>query len=115
MQRDRAADGDARERHLSCDAERIEQACDIVGHRVDGKLAAHLLRQSGAAGVVTQHAAGSRKPWRHAVPALERAAHFVHQHQGAFALAAELVAQSCAVQFNEIHSAFSFYFLAESS
>ena len=57
MQRDRAADGDARERHLAGDAELVEQGCDIVGHGVDGKRAAHLLRQSGAAGVIAQHAA----------------------------------------------------------
>jgi hypothetical protein len=32
-----------------------------------------------------------RKPWCDIVPAFERTAHFVHQHQGAIAPAAQLV------------------------
>ena len=105
VQGDRAADGDARQRDLAGDAEMIEQGRDVVGHRIEGKLAAHLLRQSGAAGVIAQHAARSREPWRDVVPAFERAAHFVNQHQRAVAAAAQLAAQADAVGFNEIHPA----------
>ena len=54
MQRDRAADGNAHQRDLSCDAVAIEQGRDIVGHGIDGKLAPHLLRQARAAAIVTQ-------------------------------------------------------------
>ncbi len=69
------------------------------------RLAAHLLRQSGAAGVIAQHAARFCEPWRDVVPAFERAAHFVNQHQRAVAAAAQLAAQAGAVGFNEIHPA----------
>ena len=72
----------------------IEQGRDVVGHRIEGKLAAHLLRQSGAAGVVAQHPARFCEPWRDVVPAFERAAHFVNQHQRAVAAAAQLAAQA---------------------
>ena len=92
MQRDRTADGDTRQRHLAGDPESVEQRGDIVGHRIDAKLAAHLLRHSRPAGVIAQYAAGSRKPRCDIVPAFERAAHFVHEHQRAVALAAQLVA-----------------------
>ena len=86
-------------------AKLFEQGCDVVGHRIEGKLAAHLLRQSGAAGVVTQDAARFREPGRDVVPAFERAAHFVNQHQRAVAAAAQLAAQADAIGFNEIHAA----------
>ena len=92
MKRDRPADGDTRQRDLAGDPERIEQRRDIVGHRIDAKLAAHLLRHSGPSGVIAQYAAGFREPRCDVVPALERAAHFVHQHQRAVALAAQFVA-----------------------
>jgi hypothetical protein len=105
LKRDRAANGNTRQRYLACDSVVIEQRRDIVGHRVDVKLAAYFLRHAGAAAVIAQHAAGFRKLWRDVVPALQRAAHFVHQHQGALALAAELIAQGGAVQFNEFHAA----------
>ena len=105
MQGDRAADGDARKRDLAGDAKCIEQGCDIVGHRIEGELAAHFLRHSGTAGVVAQHAARFREPWRDVVPAFERAAHFVNQHQRAVAAAAQLAAQPDAIGFNEIHPA----------
>ena len=68
---------------IAGDPKFVEQACDVVGHRIEGKLAAHLLRQSSAAGVVAQHAARFGEPWRDVVPAFERAAHFVNQHQRA--------------------------------
>ena len=35
--------------------------------------------------VIAQYAARLCEPWRDVVPAFERAAHFVHQHQGAVA------------------------------
>ena len=92
MQRDRTADGDTRQRHLAGDPESVEQRSDIVGHRIDAKLAAHLLRHSRPAGVIAQYAAGFREPRCDVVPAFERAAHFVHKHQRAVALAAQLVA-----------------------
>ena len=103
VQRDRTADGDACERDLAGDSKMLEQGRDVVGHRVEGKLAAHLLRQSGTAGVVAQHPARFREPWRDVVPAFERAAHFMNQHQRAIAAAAQLAAQACAIGFNEIH------------
>jgi hypothetical protein len=105
VQGDRTADGDARKRDLAGDPKMIEQGRDVVGHRIEGKFAAHLLRQSGAAGVIAQHAARFRELWRDIVPAFERAAHFVNQHQRAVAAAAQLAAQACAVGFNEIHPA----------
>ena len=46
MKCDRTADGNTRQRHLAGDPESIEQRGDIVGHRIDAKLAAHLLRHS---------------------------------------------------------------------
>ena len=119
MQRDRTADGDSCKRDLAGDPELIEQGRDVVGHRIEGKFAAHLLRQSSAAGVIAQHAARFREPWRDVVPAFERAAHFVNQHQRAVAAAAQLAAQACAIGFNEIHSAppvffFNFLFVTAS-
>ena len=95
----------ARKRDLAGDPKMIEQGCDVVGHRIEGKLAAHLLRQSSAPGVIAQHPARFREPWRDVVPAFERAAHFVNQHQRAVAAAAQLAAQPDAVGFNEIHPA----------
>ena len=92
MQGDRTADGDPRKRDLAGDRKMIEQGCDVVGHRIEGKLAAHLLRQSGTAGVIAQDPARFREPWRDVVPAFERAAHFVNQHQRAVAAAAQLAA-----------------------
>ena len=44
MKRDRAADGNTGQRDLASDPERIEQRSDIIGHRIDAKLAVHLLR-----------------------------------------------------------------------
>ena len=102
MQRGRAADGDARQRDLARDAERIEQGGDVVGHRVDVQGAAHLLRHAGAAGVVAQHAA-RREPRHDLVPAFHRAAHLVHEHQRAVAGAGQFVAEPRAVDFDEIH------------
>ena len=54
MQGDRAADGNARQRDLSRNRVVIQQRGDIVGHRVERKLAAHLLRQARAAAIVAQ-------------------------------------------------------------
>ena len=88
MKGDRTTDGDTRKRYLAGDPDVIEQCCDIVGHRIDAKLAAHLLRHSCPAAVIAQYAARIRKPWCDVVPAFERAAHFVHEHQRAIALAA---------------------------
>ena len=93
MQGDRTADGDARQCDLAGDPKMIEQGCDVVGHRVEGEFAAHLLRHSSAAGVIAQHAARFREPWCDLVPAFERAAHFVNQHQRAVTAARELAAQ----------------------
>ena len=92
MQRDRTTDGDTRKRHLAGNPESIEQRRNIAGHRIDAKLATHLLRHSRPAGVIAQYAARFRQPWRDVVPAFERSAHFVNEHQRAVALAAELVA-----------------------
>ena len=104
MQGDRAADGNARQRDLSSNRVMIQKCCDIVGHRVERKLAAHLLRQARAAAIVAQDLPG-RREWRgNLVPAFERAAHLVHQHQRFRALAAELVAQAGAIDFGEIHA-----------
>jgi hypothetical protein len=105
MQGDRATDGDTRQRDFARYREIIEQRCDIVGHCVEGDFAARLLRQSGATGVVTQHAARCREPWRDVVPAFQRAAHFVNQNQRALALTAQLTAERDTVCLNEIHSA----------
>ena len=105
MQGDRAADGDTCKRDLAGDPKVIEQGCDVVGHRIEGELAAHLLRHSGAAGVIAQDPARFRELWCDIVPAFERAAHFVNQHQRAVAAAAQLAAQPDAIGFNEIHPA----------
>jgi hypothetical protein len=56
VQRNRAADGNAGQRHRAADAESVEERREIVGHGVDGKRTAHLLRQAGAARVIAQHA-----------------------------------------------------------
>ena len=105
MQGNRTADRDPRQCDLAGDPELIEQGRDVVGHRIEGKLAAHLLRHSGAAGVVAQDTARFRELWRDVLPAFERAAHFVNQHQRAVAAAAQLAAQPDAIGLNEIHPA----------
>ena len=106
MKCDRAADRHARKRHLAGDSERIEQRYDVGGHGIEAKLAAHLLRHAGPAGIVAQDAARSRELRNNLVPAFERAAHFVDEHQGTITLAAEFIPQRYAIQFNEVHSAF---------
>jgi hypothetical protein len=105
MQGDGAADGNARQRDLSRDGIVIQQRGDIVGHRVERKLAAHLLRQARAAAIVAQDLTGLRESRGDLVPAFKRAAHLVHQHQRFPALAAELVAQAGAIDFGEFHAA----------
>ena len=87
MQRGCAADRDARKRNLALDAERIEQGCDVVGHRVDVQFAANLLGHAGAARVVAQHTARCGQPRHDFVPAFQRAAHLVHEHQRVIACA----------------------------
>jgi hypothetical protein len=42
----------------------------------------------------------------HLVPAFERASHFVHEHQGALASAAQLIAERNTIEFDEAHLAF---------
>jgi hypothetical protein len=106
MQCDRAADGNARQRDFSGNSVVIEQGRYVVGHRVDGECAAYLLRQARPAAVVSQHPTGFRKPSRGVVPAFERAAHFVHQHQRALTPAVKRVAQPGAVDLSEFHAAF---------
>ena len=95
----------ARQRDLAGDPELIEHRCDVVGHRIEGELAANLLRQSGAAGVVAQDTARFGEPGCDVVPAFERAAHFVNQHQRAVAATAQLAAQPDAIDFDEFHPA----------
>ena len=101
MKRNRATDGNPRQCYRCCGPNVIEQCCDIVCHRVDGELAPHLLRHAGAPAVIAQHPTRVWKPWRDVVPAFDRTAHFVHQHQRALTLAAYRVAQGGTVQFNE--------------
>ena len=69
LQGDRTADGDPRQRDLARDPKLIEQGRDVIGHRIEGEFAAHLLRQSGAAGIIAQHPARFRELWRDIVPA----------------------------------------------
>ncbi len=88
MKRDRPAKRDRRNGDFACDGERIEQCGDIVGHRIEGEFAARFLRQPGAARVVAQDTARAGKPRHDVVPAFERTAHFMDEHQSAFALAA---------------------------
>src|SRR5437667_141870 len=64
VQGDRTPDGDPRKSDLAGDPKLVEQGCDVVGHRIEGKLAAHFLRYSSSAGVVAQHAARFREPRR---------------------------------------------------
>ena len=92
MKRDRTTNRNTRKRDLAGDSERIEQRSDIVGHRIEAELPTHLLRQSCPAGVIAQYASRLREPGRDVVPAFERAAHFVNEHQRVVTLAGELVA-----------------------
>ena len=63
MKCDRTAYGNTCQRYLAGDPESIEQRGNIVGHRIDAKLAAQLLRHSRPAGVIAQYAARFREPW----------------------------------------------------
>src|SRR5215468_6869105 len=62
---------------LAGNAERVQQRNQVVDHAVDGERRTYFLRQSSAAGVVTQHAALRGKHGRDQVPALDRSTHFV--------------------------------------
>src|SRR5215467_5526099 len=77
VQGDGAADGNTGERDLAGNAERVQQRNQVVDHAVDGERRTYFLRQSSAAGVVTQHAALRGKRGRDQVPALDRSTHFV--------------------------------------
>jgi hypothetical protein len=88
MKRDCATDGDARKRYLAGDPESIEQRGDIVSHRINVKLTAHLPRHARPAGVIAQDAPSFREPWYDVVPAFQRATHFVDKHQSGVPLAA---------------------------
>src|SRR5579863_9612328 len=69
------------DRYLAADARGIEQSSKIVRHIVEGDLAANFLGQAGTARVVAQDAPGVVQGGYHLVPTVQRAAHFVHQHQ----------------------------------
>jgi hypothetical protein len=103
VDRDRAADRSAGQRHLARDAQRVEQRSEVVGHVVERDLALDLLRQPRAARVITQHLTRVVQRRQHLVPAVERTAHLVHQHERRISGAGEFIAQAGAVHLDPVH------------
>ena len=90
VDRDGAAHGGAGKRHLAGDAERIQQCRKVIGHVVEVTLPPIFSDMPGAARVVAQHVARVVQRRHHLVPTVQRAAHFVHQHQRGLARARDV-------------------------
>ena len=105
MQRDGAADRDAGERDLAGDAERVQQRRRGRPTMVSMlERAAHLLATARRRACRSAARAGCAESiGSDHVPALERAAHLVDQHEGGRAVAGKLVAQRGAVDLDEVH------------
>ena len=103
VDRDGAAHGRAGQRDLALNAQCIQQCCEVVGHVVEADAAVDLPRQSGAARIVAQHLARVVQRREHLVPAIERAAHLMHQNQRRLAAARQVVAQAGFVQLDPVH------------
>src|SRR5262249_46980113 len=98
------ADGDAGERNLAGNTERVHKCDEVIDHVVDGERAAHLLRQSGSARVVAQDTPLRGELRRDEVPAFERPAHFVDQYERGRATAGQVVAERRAFDFGKAHA-----------
>jgi hypothetical protein len=103
MHRDGATQGAAGDRNGGYDVQGVQQSGDLVRHRGDAGNMAGLLGKAGLAGVVSQYAPALDQRRKHVVPGLERAAHFVHQHDGVRTGAGEFVTQADAVDLDPVH------------
>jgi hypothetical protein len=103
VDRNRGADGAPGERDRPVDVEGIEQGDEIIDHRVEAKDAAHFFRLPGAARVVAQYLPPHGKRRQHLIPAVEAAAHLVHQHQCFGAIAGKVIAKPDPVRLKKIH------------
>ena len=80
------------------EVEILQHAFEVVHRLVVGELLAHLLGQPGAALVVAHDAIVLGQAGRDRVPAVERAAHLVQQHDDRAALAGELIVNADSVR-----------------